>query len=80
MVREVARIFGVGEDCIYSESRLARLVDARTVIAMALRRRAWTFEEIGRLLNRNYSTIQHLVERGERMDDLRPLARELVTA
>lgn len=77
IVSEVAEIFRVGEDCIYGESRLRRLVDARTVIACALRARGWTFDDIGILLNRHHTTILHLEERSWSDPELKSLAKAI---
>ena len=70
---EVAVVFGITIDDLLSESRVARLVDARAVIAYILHKRGWTFEQSGTLINRTTSTTQHLVERIDKSLNLRRL-------
>lgn len=78
IVAEVAAIFGASIEDITGESRVSRLVDARSVIAYILiRDRGWTFEQAGTVLNRSYSTTQNLIERIEKSIDLRRLAKAI---
>lgn len=79
IVSEVAAIFRIGEDCIYGQSRVRRIVDARTVIACVLRQRGWTFDQIGELLNRDHTTILNLERRAWTDRDLAILSRELAS-
>lgn len=73
----VARIFGINIDDLLSESRVARLVDARAVIAYILVKRGWTFEQAGTVINRTASTTQHMIDRIEKSLTLRRLANEI---
>lgn len=77
LVAEVAQIFDVTVEAIKSESRLRRLVDARSVIATLLRDRNWTLEEIGDLLQRDHSTVCNLEQRLRTVPELRSISREL---
>ncbi len=77
VLAEVARLFHIRVDEIRSESRRALLVDARAVVAIILRNRAYTAAEIGKILNRADSSVQHLIHRIEADPELRTLAQGL---
>lgn len=74
---EVARMFNVSVEEIRGEARTMRLVDARTVIAFALRQRGFRLHEIGRYLNRHTSSIVHLSQRAVNVSELREMAEAL---
>lgn len=77
LVEEIARIFAVTVEELGGGSRLARLVDARTVISYVLTSRGWTSYEVGALMNRNYVTVLNMLRRMDKDFDLRRLAKEL---
>lgn len=80
LIAEVADIFRCRPEDISSESRAAKLVDARTVVAAVLDSRGWTQTQIGDLLNRDYTTVCNMLTRASRMAEIRSLTRDLVKA
>lgn len=80
LMQEVADIFRCTPDAIASESRVAKLVDARTVVAAVLDSRGWTTTQIGDLLNRDHTTVCNMLVRASRTAELRSLTRDLVKA
>jgi chromosomal replication initiation ATPase DnaA len=74
IVAAVAELFGCTVEDIRGESRVSRLVDARSVIVYLLRGRGWTFAQSGTVINRTDSTTQHLIERITKSLELRRLA------
>lgn len=74
IVAEVAELFACTVDDICGESKVSRLVDARSVIVYLLRQRGWTFAQSGTVINRTDSTTQHLIERITKSIELRRLA------
>lgn len=77
VVSEVAQIFKVSVEEIRGPARTMRLVDARTVIAFALRQRGFRLHEIGNYLNRHTSSIVHLADRARDVSELREMAEAL---
>ena len=77
MRREVAAMFGLGVDDLTGKKRRSDIVDARSVLVYILRERAFTYAEIGRLLNRDYSTIYYLERRIALDFELLRLAEEI---
>ena len=80
LLQEVAEIFRCTTEEITSESRVAKLVDARTVVAAVLDSRGWTQMQIGDLLNRDNTTVSNMIVRSRNMADLRSLTRDLAKA
>lgn len=78
VIADVARLFHILPVDITGISKRAVFVDARSVVALILRHRAYKFAEIGVMLgNRDHSTIWHLCRRIEADPDLRGLALEM---
>lgn len=80
LMQEVSEIFRCTPEDIASESRAAKLVDARTVVAAVLDSRGWTQTQIGDLLNRDNTTVCNMLVRANRMPELRSMTRELVAS
>lgn len=81
VLEEVARLFQITVPELISGSRRALLVDARSVVAVILRGRDYSWAEIGAILGgRDHSSIIHLVQRVQKDHDLKALADELVSA
>lgn len=58
IIRKVAVIFGVSAARIKGDERHAVLVDARAAVVFLLKRRGWSFPQIGKALGgRDHSTI-----------------------
>lgn len=62
LVRTTSYLFNVEEHAIFGDSRLARVAEARQVLAWALRQENWTLEAIGQLLRRDHTTIMYAVK------------------
>lgn len=58
IIRKVAMIFGVSSARIKGDERYAALVDARAAVVFLLKRRGWSFSQIGKALGgRDHSSI-----------------------
>jgi hypothetical protein len=53
-------------DYVRGRERCAGAVEHRRALAFELRRRGWTYEEIGRTLGRHHSSVMHLVNGGKK--------------
>lgn len=74
---EVARLFHVDAGEITGKSQKAVLTDARSVVALILRNRAYTTTEIGLIINRDHSHVSYLCRRIKADPELRVLAEGL---
>lgn len=61
MLAKIAPILGVKAEAVLGGSRENDAVEARCVIAMALRRKGHSFNQIGVRLGRDHSSIKHLI-------------------
>lgn len=78
VIADVASLFRIQPSDITGPSRRALFVDARSVVALIMRNRAYTTAEIGAMLgNRDHSSILNLCRRIEADPDLRGLALEM---
>ena len=75
LLEEVAGIFGVSVASLRKKDRRAVLADARAVVAFLLRERGWTLMEIAGLLERDHSTVHHLIRRVKRSWELQAMAK-----
>lgn len=79
---EVCSVFGITREELLGQGRLRYLVDARTVVAVALRRRdpkLWSYPTIGRRLGgRDHSTIISLCENWDIRAQRNPLIGQLL--
>lgn len=74
LVAEIAKHFDVTVDDVRSAKKRANLVDARTVIALALAARGLGCVTIGQLMNRHHTSVIHLMKRGRKVPEFRSLA------
>lgn len=77
VAQAVAELFGVDLDRLRGDSRKAYVTDARTVVVYLLAQRNLTHAQIGLVLNRDGSTINHYMQRMNADFELRKLAREM---
>ena len=63
LLKEVCQEFRITHDRLISKQRSVRVVAARDIIIKCLRDDGWSYPEIGRLLNRDHSTIVHALKR-----------------
>lgn len=73
----VARAWGLKETDILSKRRDRHLVEARAKIAIEMRKAGLTVVETGRYLNRDHSTIVHLLQTYEHVGGYAPLLADL---
>lgn len=57
IIREVATCYGVSPELLVSKCRVHRLLPARIEIAKLLRARGYSTPQIGRIMNRDHTTI-----------------------
>ena len=60
-VEQIASAAGVTVDHLRGSSRTRAMVEVRRIVAAYLRRRGCSLPEIGRILNREHTTVQHLL-------------------
>lgn len=63
LVASVAKDFGVLAPELRGRGNMKNYVDARSVVAVLLRARGWSYPQIGRLLDRDHSTVINLCRR-----------------
>ena len=63
IIARVAKLHDVDPDDITGPSRHAELCEARFCIMRELRDKGWSTPRIGRLLNRDHSTVVHGLRR-----------------
>lgn len=59
----VADEFNMTPQELKGDSRVAEFVEARALVADVLRHRKWSYPRIGRLLDRDHSTVINLLEK-----------------
>lgn len=64
LLKRVCAMLDVNQADVLGPRRYKRLVDARAIIAAALRERGWALTDIGRAMNRDHTTIISLLKRG----------------
>lgn len=62
MIAKVAHVLGVTEGDILGQGHQRRLVEARSVIALALRRRGYSLPQIGHRLGREHTSIGNILD------------------
>jgi chromosomal replication initiation ATPase DnaA len=60
-VEQIASAAGVTVDQVRGSSRAPALVEVRRIIAAYLRRRGCSLPEVGRFLNRDHTSVMHLL-------------------
>lgn len=61
-----AFLFNVSRTDLFGSSRVARIAEARQVLAWALRQSNWSLESIGAYLHRDHTTIIYALKNVER--------------
>jgi hypothetical protein len=80
MIATVAPQFDLTGADIIGQSRIPAAVEARCVIAMALRRRGLSLHKIGIRLGREHSSIKHLIEKFPEYADRNPVVAHALEA
>lgn len=74
IIREILERHAISHYEMRSHICLRSLVDAREEVAIGLRGIGLSFPEIGRLMNRDHSTVMHLCDRKRRNEKRRKVA------
>lgn len=72
ILRHAGYLFCVRPHDITGPDRSNMFIPARFAVCKALRNRGWSFGKIGRLLNRDHTTIINAVERADYMETRDP--------
>jgi len=76
IVDRVSGDYGVPKEIILSPRRQKEFVDLRCIIAYVLRKREYSLPEIGRVLNRDHTTVINLLKRIEKDLELKSRAEK----
>lgn len=76
-VRKVQAVTGYSLEDMKSKSREQFLVFARMLLAHDLRKKKFTFQAIGKTINRTHMAVMHLLSRYKDEYDTNPLFREM---
>lgn len=63
MFNLLVKIVGYEKHLILSKRRNVKLVEARAIIAIALRKLGYSYPKIGNVMNRHHTSIMNLVEK-----------------
>lgn len=66
------QLFGVHERDITGSARFRFVLNARFAVVKALHMRGWSYTEIGRLLDRDHSTIINACRKAQKLMDADP--------
>lgn len=77
IIENAATLFVVSVDDIMGKSRAPRFADPRHIVMWMLRREGLSYPQIGRLFNRDHTTIMYGCRRVERMPALMAVAEKL---
>jgi hypothetical protein len=70
-VRGILRRYGETMVRLISHQRDQNIIDCRLAVAIYLRQRGWSFPRIGQVMNRDHSSIVHLLDPSKRREAYR---------
>lgn len=60
-IEAVVNVTGIPSADWLSDRRNSELVNARRILALALRSEGWSYPQIGRIMSRNHTSVMHTV-------------------